>query len=126
MLGNIGQPEGKPTPFFTDSKNADALNLVFHKRSKYVKTKYHWIREHVGLGGRGTARLVHVESTDLAADLFTTVLCDPMFEAQASVMAKSKRSKSYTMIDRDMWRRMKDGGCRRKPSPYSPIFWNGC
>ena len=29
----------------------------------------------------------------------------------------SKRSKSGTMIDKDMRRRMKDGGGRRKPSP---------
>ena len=46
----------------------------------------------MGTGGRGTAKLVHVESTDQAADLFTKVLCGPMFEAQASVVTGSKRS----------------------------------
>ena len=54
-----------------------------HKRFKDVEIKYHWIREHVDSGGRGIARLVHVESMDQATDLFTKVLCGPMFEAQA-------------------------------------------
>ena len=32
VLGKIGRPEGKPTPFFVDSQGAEdlALNLVFH------------------------------------------------------------------------------------------------
>ena len=71
----------------------------------------------MGTGGRGTAKLVHVESLDQAADLFTKVVCGPMFEAQASVVVGSKRSKSEMMIDRDKRRWMKRGGGRRKPSP---------
>ena len=71
----------------------------------------------MGIDGRGTAKLVHVEPTDQAADLFTKVLCGPMFEAQASVVVGSKRSKSETMIDRDKRRRMKKGGGRHEPSP---------
>ena len=71
----------------------------------------------MGTGGRGTARLVHVEPTDQAGDLITKVLCGPMVEAKANVVVGSKRSKSETMIDRDKRRRMKDGGGRRKPSP---------
>ena len=66
----VGQTnQGKPTPFFIDSQSAEdlALNPVFHKQSKHIEIKYHGIRE-------------HVESTDQAADLFTKVLCGPMFE----------------------------------------------
>ena len=43
---------------------------------------------------------VHVESTDQAADLFTEVLCGPIYEAQANVVVGSKRNKLGTMIDR--------------------------
>ena len=51
---------------------------MFHKRSKHIEINYHWNRDHVSPGGRVTARLV--ECTDQAADLFTMVLCYPMFE----------------------------------------------
>ena len=54
---------------------------------------------------------------DQAADLFTKVLCSPMFETQATMVVKSKRSKSGAMIDQDKRGRKKDGGKRRKPSP---------
>ena len=66
MLGEIGRLEDEPTPFFIDSQSAEdlTLNPVFHKRSKQVEIKYHRIRVHVCSGGRGTARLVHVESMD--------------------------------------------------------------
>ena len=35
VLGKIGRPEDKPSPFFIDSQSAEdiALNPVFHKRS---------------------------------------------------------------------------------------------
>ena len=45
----------------------------------------------MGLGGRGPARLVHVESMNPAADLFTNVLCSPMFESHASMGFGFKR-----------------------------------
>ena len=69
-------------------------------------------------GGRGTARMVHVESwIRQLTYLFTEVLCGPIFEAQASVVVGSKRSKLGIMTDRDKRRRMKNGGGRHKPSP---------
>ena len=60
VLGEIGRPEDEPTPFFIDSQSAPDLALypVFHKRSKRIEIKYHWIREHVGIDGGGTAKLV--------------------------------------------------------------------
>ena len=70
----------------------------------------------MGPGGRGTARLVHVESMDQAADLFTKELYGPMFEEQTNVAVGSKRSKSETMIDGDKRRRLKDGSGSRYPS----------
>ena len=49
-----------------------------------------------------------VEYMNQAVDLFTKLLCGPMFQAQASVVIEFKGSKSGTMIDRD----------KRKPFPY--------
>ena len=92
-MGEIGRSEDEPTPFFIDSQSAVgvALNLVFHKKSKHREITYHWIRGHVGTGGRGTARLVHVESMDQAPHLFTKVLCGPIFEALANVVLGLRR-----------------------------------
>jgi hypothetical protein len=37
-------------------------NPVFHKRSKHIDIKYHWIREHVSPGGKETAKLHHCQT----------------------------------------------------------------
>ncbi len=50
---------GKSTPFYIDSQSAEdlAMNPAYHKRSKHIFVKYHWIREHVDPDGLATARL---------------------------------------------------------------------
>ena len=37
------------TPFFLDSQGAEDLivNSVYHKRSKHIEIKHHWLQEHV-------------------------------------------------------------------------------
>ena len=39
----------EPTPFFLNSQSAEdrAPNPVYHKRSKHIEVKYHWVQEHV-------------------------------------------------------------------------------
>ena len=61
----------KPTPFLVDSQSAKDLaeNPVFHKRSKHIDIKYHWIREHVNPGGFETATLHHCRTDRMAADI---------------------------------------------------------
>ena len=63
----------KPAPFFQDSQSAENLAmycLVYHKRSKHIEIKYHWVREHVDLNGKFmTARLT--QTGGLTADIFT-------------------------------------------------------
>ena len=61
----------KPTPFFMDSKSAKDLseNPVYHKRSKHIQIKYYWVLEHVN-GKFPTARLIHVTTKDMVADIF--------------------------------------------------------
>ena len=56
---------------------------MFHKRSKHIAIKYHWVREHVDPEGEErTAVLVHVRTGDQTADMLTKALCGPTFEEQ--------------------------------------------
>ena len=53
VLAEVGLPLCEPTPFFLDSQSAEdlAINPVYHKRSKHIEIKYHWVREHVNPDG---------------------------------------------------------------------------
>jgi len=69
----------KPSPFFLDSQSAEDLakNPVYHKRSKHIEIKYHWIREHVNPDMFNTARLIHVSTHEQSADMYTKALVGP-------------------------------------------------
>jgi len=69
----------KPSPFFLDSQSAEDLakNPVYHKRSKHIEIKYHWIREHVNPDIFNTARLIHVGTHEQSADMYTKALVGP-------------------------------------------------
>ena len=74
VLSEISLPLCEPTPSFLDSQSAEDLemNPVYHKRSKHIEIKYHWIREHVNPEGEHrTAILIHVKTADQSADIFT-------------------------------------------------------
>ena len=47
LLAEIIRAEPKPVKLFVDNKSAIALmkNPVFHGRSKYIDTRFHFIRE---------------------------------------------------------------------------------
>ena len=52
LLGEVlylSMPLSEPTPFILGSQSAQdlATNPVYHKRSKHVEIRYHWVREHV-------------------------------------------------------------------------------
>ena len=66
----------KPTPFFIDSQSAQDLaeNPVFHKKSKHIEIKYHMVREHVDPNQFNTIKLVHVHTSQQAADIYTKSL----------------------------------------------------
>ena len=71
------------TPFFLDSQSAEdlAMNPVYHKRSKHIQIKYHWVREYVDPEGEyRTAHLVHVRTGDQSADIFTKALTGTVFD----------------------------------------------
>ena len=50
-----------PTPFLVDNKSAIDLanNPVYHKRSKHIDIKYHWLRQHVAKDVLNTVNLHH-------------------------------------------------------------------
>jgi hypothetical protein len=100
VLREIGLSEVKPTPFMIDSKSALDLagNPVFHKRSKHIDIKYHWLREHAGEGGFNTVTLYHCGTLKMSADIFTKSLCSNLFFSHAkSITGKRIReSEEFT------------------------------
>ena len=73
----------EPTPFFLDSQSAEdlALNPVYHKRSKHIEIKYHWVRENVDREGElRTAQLIHLRTGDQSADIHTKAFSGHAFE----------------------------------------------
>lgn len=82
VLAEIELPLCKPTPFCLDSQSAEdlATNPVYHKRSKHIEIKYHWVREHVDPAGEfKTAELVHVTTHNQSADVYTKALTGHAF-----------------------------------------------
>jgi hypothetical protein len=67
-----------PINVFMDNKSAIALanNPVFHKRSKHIDVKYHWLREKIA---DGIVQLIYVRTEEQLADIFTKGLAYPRF-----------------------------------------------
>jgi hypothetical protein len=102
VMKELRMPITEPTPFCIDSQSAQdlALNPVFHKRSKHIAIKYHWVRQHVVGGKFGTARLIHVCTGDMSADIFTKALSGPVFIKHRETLSGSKRSRSSVVESR--------------------------
>ena len=101
VMSELKLPACEPTPFFLDSQSAEdlALNPVFHKRSKHIAIKYHWVREHVDPDGElKTAVLVHVKSEDQSADIFTKALTGPLFASHRERNLGEKRKSTKEVI----------------------------
>jgi hypothetical protein len=64
---------------YCDNKSTVALsnNHVFHKRTKHIDTRYHFIRE---LVNNGEPILQHCRSKEQLADIFTKALEQDQFE----------------------------------------------
>jgi hypothetical protein len=104
VMKELQLPLEKPTPLLVDSKSALDLahNPVYHKRSKHIDIKYHWIREHVNPGGFKTAELFHVGTARMAADMFTKSLTGSLFFEHASTLSgkRIRNSKEFTQAKR--------------------------
>jgi hypothetical protein len=86
VMEEVGLPFCDPTPFFLDAQSAQdlATNPVYHKRSKHIEIKYHWVREHVDPDGLfKTAVLHHVTSENQSADIYTKALTGQLLQAHS-------------------------------------------
>ena len=83
-----------------------ALNPVYHKQSKHIEIKYHWVREHTDPDGEfRTATLLHVRTGDQIADVFTkALLTGTAFETHRRRMFGTER-KISTEVAKDSERR---------------------
>ena len=79
ILKDLMQAQDGPTTIYCDNKSAIALskNHVFHKRTKHIDTRYHFIRE---LVNNREINLQHCRSEDQFADIFTKPLAQEQFE----------------------------------------------
>jgi len=68
MLRSLCEEQTKITVIFCDNSSAIALskNVVFHKRTKHIDTKFHYIRE---LVNNGEIVLVHCRTQEHVADI---------------------------------------------------------
>ena len=79
MLRSLCQEQATTTIIFCDNSLAIALskNSVFHKRTKHIDTKFHYIRE---LVNNGEIVLEHCRTQEQVADILTKPLDQKSFE----------------------------------------------
>ena len=75
----LGVTNTGPTLIFEDNQGAISMakNPVFHKRTKHVQIRYHFVREAVE---QGTITLEYCQTDDMLADSFTKALAHDQFE----------------------------------------------
>ena len=73
MLKHLGFPQENPIKIYVDNRSAIALakNPVYHKRSKHIDTRYHFIWEHVE---NKKVELISYKTNDQVAYIFTKPL----------------------------------------------------
>ena len=78
-LSELQHEQNEPTPIFCDNNSAIALsrNRVFHKRSKHIDTRYHFIHE---LINNNEINVKFCTSRKQFVDLFTKPLGKYLFE----------------------------------------------
>ena len=79
MLRSLCHEQTKGTMFFCDNRSPISLsnNSVFHKRTKHIDTRFHYIRE---LVNNGEIVLQHCKTQEQVADILTKPLDQKSFE----------------------------------------------
>jgi hypothetical protein len=74
LMGELGLDYRDPITLLIDNQSAIKLatNPVYHKRSKHIDIKYHWIREKVAL--KNLVKIKYIKSADNTADMMTKAL----------------------------------------------------
>jgi hypothetical protein len=85
LYRELGYPQQQPTMLMEDNEGAYSIakNPIFHKRTKHIDSKFHWVREKVAVG-RFNPELCHTE--DQTADVLTKALPCPKHEKHAHEM----------------------------------------
>jgi hypothetical protein len=81
MLKHLGFPQENPTDIYVDNRSAIVLakNPVYHKRSKHVDTRHHFIREHVE---NKEVELISCKTNDQVAYIFTKPLKRDIYQIE--------------------------------------------
>ena len=75
----LGVTEAGPTLIYKDNQGATSMakNPVFHKRTKHVQIRYHFVREAVE---QGTITLEYCRTDEMLADSFSKALARDQFK----------------------------------------------
>jgi hypothetical protein len=73
LMKDIGYTQGQPTVIFEDNQGCIALsaNPVFHRRTKHIDIRYHFIRERIA---SGEIELRYIPTEQQLADILTKAL----------------------------------------------------
>ena len=93
MLSELHFPMRDPTVIKVDDTSAKALayNPVFHKRTKHIEIKEHFIREHIA---NGEISLEYIETKRMVADIFTKPTKASIFRVLINTL-RGERDASY-------------------------------
>ena len=90
LLSDLGFPQSKPTPLFSDNQSAIRLvqNPEFHKRTKHIDVVYHLIRE---IQARGEITLFYVPTRLQLADILTKALTPDLFQKLRNALSLGRK-----------------------------------
>jgi len=76
LFAELNIKNEKPTTIFSDNQGAILLtkNSIFHKRTKHIDIRFHFIRE---LQNDGRIKVKYVPTKEQPADMLTKSLCSP-------------------------------------------------
>jgi hypothetical protein len=98
VLNEIGISMVDPITLHMDAKSAIALakNPMYHKRSKHIDIKYHWLREHTYEDG--TIHLEHCITEDMVADIMTKALAFDLHSKHAKNITGNGKTNRFLVV----------------------------
>lgn len=86
MLEDFGEIQTVATPLNCDNTSATAItkNPIFHKKTKHINLRYHYIKEALQ---QGVIDLIHCSTKEQVADIFTKALAREQFTYLRDLLA---------------------------------------